>query len=464
MKEEILDYYLKTSIFTNWGPYKEYYQSLPDDLEELTSLLLEQTIHRKELIRSSIRLNETGKSRDGVAEEYPWYGYRSHDDILLTAPAIMAELFRLDDRGIFMGREINKKVVITCRYVAVWLASILKAKGIPTRVRSGFAPYFSNDGKSYDHWIIEYYNREEERWIVCDPDTDSGDKHTDMNREDFNWIPKIWLDVRKGKDKIDKYIHGSSYQGLPMLARTLFFDFHALMGNEMSYLFSPAYIDDDKEFFNLPPEELKELDDLALLMLDPDKNFSELLYIFNNDKKMRALNTPLLGAGDHQEVDITYKVLDEENMELACELQNKLFAEDKKSLQYFEETIHGNNPNIKYYLAYLNHEVIGITGYYELKEYPEDIFIGRFGILPNFQNEGLGKRLFLDTIQMTYRLPKKYLRIVVNNEIHVKIESLCQKYMDDFEVYDKDTVIYSKNLSNEKMPKWNQRYLDIENE
>ena len=56
-----------------------------------------------------------------------------------------------------------------------------------------------------------------------------------------------------------------------MLAYTLFFDFHALMGDEISYLFMPSYIDDDNEFFNLTKEDLKDLDDHATLMLDPNK-------------------------------------------------------------------------------------------------------------------------------------------------------------------------------------------------
>lgn len=302
MEKEILKFYLQTSIFTNYGPYKEYFQKLPDDMEELTSLLIEQTIHRKNLIRSSIELNKNGTTKDKIAEEYPWYGYRSHDDILLTVPAIMSELNRLDERGIFHGREISKKVVITCRYVAILLASVLKAKGIPTRVRSGFAFYLSDAGKAYDHWIVEYYNKEEERFVICDPYNNIGAKHIDMNYDDFGWIAKIWLDIRSGKDSVDKYIHGSRYQGLQMLARSLFYDFHALMNDEISYLFFPTYIDSDVEFFNLNSEELKELDDLATLMLDPDKNFSELLYIFKNSKKFRVLNTPLLSDDDHLEL------------------------------------------------------------------------------------------------------------------------------------------------------------------
>ncbi len=280
MNKEMLDFYLKTSMYTNYEPYKEYYKSLPNDMEELTDLILSQTIHRTELRRSRKEQLEQGKSHDHVSEEYPWWKYISHDDILLTAPAITAELFRQDERGFTKNREIRHKVVITCRYVAVLLASILKAKGIPCRVRSGFASYFSNNGKYIDHWIIEYYNKDENRWITCDPDPNSG------------------------KDDINKYIHGSSFQGLNMLAYSLFFDFHALMGDEISYLFMPSYIDDDNEFFNLTKEDLKDLDDLATLMLEPNKNFDELRYLFYNDKKFRILNTPLISDNEHLEIEI----------------------------------------------------------------------------------------------------------------------------------------------------------------
>lgn len=107
-----------------------------------------------------------------------------------------------------------------------------------------------------------------------------------MNKKDFGWIAKIWLDVRSGKEDINKFIHGSASQGLNILAYTLFFDFHTLMNDEISYLFMPSYIDDDREFSNLTTEELKELDDLATLMLEPDKNFDTLRYIFFTEKNL----------------------------------------------------------------------------------------------------------------------------------------------------------------------------------
>lgn len=50
------------------------------------------------------------------------------------------------------------------------LVVILKAKGIPARVRSGFSEYISSNGIYWDHWITEYYSNEKKRWILVDAD------------------------------------------------------------------------------------------------------------------------------------------------------------------------------------------------------------------------------------------------------------------------------------------------------
>ncbi|MCI8346384.1 MAG: hypothetical protein HFJ12_00360 [Bacilli bacterium] len=310
MKKEILDFYLKTSVYTNYYPFEEYYKSLPDDMGTLTNLLHHQVIHRSELIRSYLNSPSKYDSEielKKIKEEFPWYRNRCDDDILLTAPAITAELFRQDPRGFVIGREIKDKVVITCRYVSVLLTSILKAKGIPARCRSGYADYFlkKRDHIYYDHWIVQYYNGYEKRWVNVDSDNDykTDFDQCDIPNNEFKWIAQVWLDVREGKDNHENYIHGRHLNGLDHLAYALFFDFHALMNDEISYLFFPTMIDEKKEFFNLSEENLQKLDELARLMLDPDKNFDELRYLFRNDKWLRVINTPLLGDEDHLELE-----------------------------------------------------------------------------------------------------------------------------------------------------------------
>lgn len=60
--EEILKFYLRASIYTNYDPYKEYYRSLADNMEELADLILSQTIHSKELRKSRKEYLSQGKA------------------------------------------------------------------------------------------------------------------------------------------------------------------------------------------------------------------------------------------------------------------------------------------------------------------------------------------------------------------------------------------------------------------
>ena len=292
MRNDILEFYKKTSMYTNYTGFFEYFKSLPDDLEELRKLIRNNIIHRVDLLKAFKNNDES------ITKHYPWYRNRCDDDILLTAPAMMAELFRQDERGLINNRRIEDMIVVTCRYVSVLTASILKAKGYSVRVRSGFAPWI-RENTACDHWICQYYCEKENRWIDYDVDEETHDDPT----KKLIMAAEAWLDVRAGKKDCNYFVHGSRIKGLPMLARSLFFDFHALMNDEISYLFFPTFIDTNEEFFNLSPNELKELDDLAILLLDPDKNFDEIKYLFRNDKKLRILNFPLINDNDHLELE-----------------------------------------------------------------------------------------------------------------------------------------------------------------
>lgn len=67
IKHEILDFYLKTSIYTNYEPFKDYFKNLSDDIYELAGLVNSQTIHRGTLIRSYYQ-------KTNIAKEYPCIG------------------------------------------------------------------------------------------------------------------------------------------------------------------------------------------------------------------------------------------------------------------------------------------------------------------------------------------------------------------------------------------------------
>lgn len=300
MRQDILIHYEETGTYTYAGLYADYFRSLPSDIKELGNLICAQVIHRVTLHQGN-----TGANADliyGDMTKYPWYRLRCEDDVLLTATAMTAELFRLDSRGFTFHRSTEKKIVVTCRYVSVLMSAILKAKGIPCRSRAGFAPYFDQN-ESGDHWINQYWNRNEGRWINFDADgffkeEDLGFDQFDIPKNGFDWSAKAWLDIRNGRVEGIRFTYGDGLgtNSLKAVIRGIFYDFHALMNDEISYKFQPNYI--DGKFDSLTEKDFKEIDELANIMLEPDENFDKLVDTWNTIRKYRTLNSPLVGDWD----------------------------------------------------------------------------------------------------------------------------------------------------------------------
>ncbi len=86
---------------------------------------------------------------------------------LRPAAAIVAALLALDPEPLHVPRAPAGRVVGTCRHFAVLSCALLRHRGIAARVRCGFATYFQL-GLGLDHWIVEYYNDDDDRWMRVD--------------------------------------------------------------------------------------------------------------------------------------------------------------------------------------------------------------------------------------------------------------------------------------------------------
>lgn len=299
MNNKILDHYLQFGTFTFPGNYQEYLKTkLPDSVEKIGLLVRKQLIHRMVLQNGN-----TGSNSDlryGDMTKVPWFR-QPEDDVLTTASSMLAELFRRDKRGFVMDRAEENKLIVTCRFVSVLMASILKSKGIPARVRSGFAPYFVVDGlpggKSDDHWINQYWDKSRNRWVTIDVDGSfEGYLKFDpynMPENAFDFSADAWLNVRSGKVDGRYFFNAGGYDGLIVVGWELFYDFNCLMNNEIIYLHGPTIVKMGT-FEKLSEKELSEIDSLARLMQEPDKNFEELKKIWETNKKFRLLKGALL--------------------------------------------------------------------------------------------------------------------------------------------------------------------------
>ena len=294
--KKILIFYLQTSAYTFLGPYADFARTLPDDIEQLCVLQRMQTIHAKEMACNPNIRNENDNI-NGDMTKYPIDRLNNEEDIFQTASSIFAELLRRDNMY-SINREAKDKICIVCRGHALMLASVLKCKGIPTRVRVGFSKYHNNNEYD-DQWNIEYYNLEDGKWHMADAseigiDGDIKNQLTDIPKEKFLTAAQAWVMIRKDKlSKDEKIIDSGGYEGLKAAWLQLMNDFNSIMNNEKSFLFQPTYmyecVNGKYVIRDFTDEELKELDELAELMMNIDDNIDSLYKIYMDKTKFKVM-------------------------------------------------------------------------------------------------------------------------------------------------------------------------------
>lgn len=288
MQSLSLEHYRAFGSFTYPGLYQERLISdLPADLREVGRLVRLQLIHKMTLYMA--RAGRHVNPAYGDVSSVPWYR-QGEDDYFPTVAAMLAELYRRDARGFVVDRAVEHKLILTCRFVAMLMAAILKARGIPARVRPGYAPYIHPE-RIEDHWITQYWQEQEQRWITIDVDTSFEQRPFDpfdMPATAFDFAARAWLAVREGAASANAYrFYGDS--ALPELATQVVCDLHCLMHNEIPYTQYPAYVASD-----FAGEKLQAIDALARLLLEPDENFSRLQTIWETNRDFRLLKGSLI--------------------------------------------------------------------------------------------------------------------------------------------------------------------------
>lgn len=295
MRKDILEFYKQTSLYTDLGLYKDFAKNLTDNINDLCILQRMQIIHP--FVYSNPDIRKETKCFWGDMTKVPITRLDYEDDLFPTALSMLSELLRRDN-NYNNQRKAENKIHVTCRGQAILLAATLKAKGYSARVRSGFSPYIKYDGVNYDHWITEYFDENKNRWILVDadehcPDHEMGFDLNDIPRDKFIFGAEAYLGMRNKKYKAEEIYYSSNPAtlGLKASIRCLFYDFHSLMNDEIIFLHLPKYIQEKN--FELSEEEYIELDKLAELLLDPDKNFNELKYIWKNKLQFRIMSGAL---------------------------------------------------------------------------------------------------------------------------------------------------------------------------
>jgi hypothetical protein len=144
-----------------------------------------------------------------------------------------------DDAPLDRARRPFDRCVGTCRDFALMLCAMLRHRGVPARVRCGFANYFGGP-RWEDHWVCEHWVAAEERWALADPQLDDAHRRhlgigfdtADMPRDRFLLAWQAWRACRDGADPA-QFGHGDD-TGLWFVEVNLVRDFYALQKRETS--------------------------------------------------------------------------------------------------------------------------------------------------------------------------------------------------------------------------------------
>ncbi len=132
------------------------------------------------------------------------------------AATLVAELLALDPSPLTVAREPDNRVVGTCRHFAVLSCALLRYRGIPARVRCGFATYFQPN-QGLDHWITEYRDDNADRWVRIDSEILGQTVLThpeDLAPGEFLTGSEAWTAFRKGEiDAATFGVYGSENWG-----------------------------------------------------------------------------------------------------------------------------------------------------------------------------------------------------------------------------------------------------------
>lgn len=160
-----------------------------------------------------------------------------------------------------------------------------------------------------------------------------------------------------------------------------------------------------------------------------------------------------------------------DNLEIACKVQNEIFPKEDARANFIEQI--NRDPYRKemdYYIVYLGSVPIGVTGIYSYHEYPNDAWLGWFGILEEYRKSGFGGKVLDMTIEMARAKGYQNFRLYTDEyakdahrlyESRGMVEEPYDREDDQNEHFIVDIYIYSRSLTDKSVELWGNKFLGL---
>jgi hypothetical protein len=205
---------------------------------------------------------------------------------------MLPRMREIDDRPLSVARPPERRLVGNCRDFSTLLCAILRHQGVPARARCGFGVYFT-PGHYEDHWVCEYWNAMEQRWVMVDAQLDELQRQVlgitfdpcDVPRDQFLPGGKGWQLCRAGQADPDCFgifdMHGLWFVRGDMVR-----DLASL--NKVELLPWDCWGLIEGEDKSLSEEDMALLDRVAALTLAGNEAFSEMRALYAGEARLRV--------------------------------------------------------------------------------------------------------------------------------------------------------------------------------
>jgi hypothetical protein len=270
-----LDYFTGQGPMSDPGMYISLFENLPTSISELVKLVQGVTVHVFWAERYGLN---TPPERMGELQ-------------LRSLPRRLARTMELDSSPLTEARALEKKLLGNCRDHSLLLAALLRHQGIPARARCGFGAYFMPDHFE-DHWVTEYWNRGQSRWVFVDAQLDTLQCDVlkvkfdtlDVPRDQFIVGGKAWQMCRSGEQDPGKFGIFDMH-GLGFVRGNLVRDVASL--NKMELLPWDCWgIVLAEQLDN--PDDLAMLDQIASLSAEDVPDFATLRTCYESDPRLHV--------------------------------------------------------------------------------------------------------------------------------------------------------------------------------
>lgn len=221
--------YLRQSPFTSPGSRHALYDRLPRDTYGLSRIVQGLLIHYRDSNLVSARIPKR----------------RFREVNLRYVDRMLERLIELDPRPLSEPRPMDRRLIGCCRDFATLFTSMARHKGIPARIRVGFANYFATASARYwiDHTVAERWEGSRSGWRLVDPEQTPAlarENHLDFDPADVPWGRFVtgghaWTMCRKEGIDPDRFCvePGGQPRGLWFVRSRLLLDLAALNREEL---------------------------------------------------------------------------------------------------------------------------------------------------------------------------------------------------------------------------------------